>query len=67
MSGTLLRHVGLLVLDEPTGYLDERNLDKLPGLFRKIREFSAAAGLQLLVVTHEARVMGTFDNVITVS
>ncbi len=67
MSGTMLQHVGLLVLDEPTGFIDEANLEKLPSFFRRIREFSVASGLQLLVVTHEARVMGTFDNVITIS
>lgn len=55
------RHVGLLVLDEPTEYLDKENVDCLLTALDKIREMVDSDNMQCLVVTHESRLHGTFD------
>lgn len=55
------RHVGLLVLDEPTEYLDKENIDCLLTALAKVREMVDSDNMQCVVVTHESRLQGTFD------
>lgn len=55
------RHVGLLVLDEPTEYLDKENIDCLLTALDKVREMVDSDNMQCVVVTHESRLQGTFD------
>jgi DNA repair exonuclease SbcCD ATPase subunit len=56
--------LGLLCLDEPTAGLDERSLLCLEKAVRKLRELSAASGLQVVIVTHEKAISSLFDHVI---
>ena len=57
-------NLGLLILDEPTVYLDEDRIDAVFGLLERVKGYSRSAGLQLIVVTHEQRLCGVFDKLI---
>jgi exonuclease SbcC len=56
--------LGLLILDEPTVYLDSDRIDSVLSLLEKAKGYSKSAGLQLIVITHETRLAGVFDQVI---
>lgn len=57
-------NLGLLILDEPTVYLDSDRIDSVLSLLERVKSYSRASGLQLIVVTHETRLSGVFDQVI---
>ena len=59
-----MSQLGLLVLDEPTVYLDDDRVDGIFKLLEKVKSYSKNSGLQLIVVTHEQRLAGVFDQVI---
>lgn len=56
--------LGLMVLDEPTIALDNDRIESVFTLLSRVKSYSQAAGLQLIVVTHEQRLQGVFDQVI---
>jgi exonuclease SbcC len=56
--------LGLLVLDEPTVFLDSDRINSVVDLLLNIREYVKKTNLQLLVVTHEDRLRPVFDQVI---
>jgi exonuclease SbcC len=56
--------LGVLVLDEPTVYLDRDRVDSVVRLLERVKGYSKSAGLQVIVVTHEERLAGVFDGVI---
>jgi DNA repair exonuclease SbcCD ATPase subunit len=56
--------VGALYLDEPTAYLDHTHLKGFAPALERLRAFSAAAGLQCVIVTHEATLAPLFDTAI---
>lgn len=64
---TFAREVGLLVLDEPTVYLDQDNITHLQNLLLKLRELAGATGKQVLLVTHEERLRSFVDHVIDIT
>jgi len=66
MSDTFARQVGLLVLDEPSNYLDDTNIQNLQMVLLELKKMSAHTGRQVLVVTHEDKLMGFFDHCVTV-
>lgn len=66
MSDTFARQVGLLVLDEPSNYLDKANIQNLQMVLLELKKMSAHTGRQVLVVTHEDKLMGFFDHCVTV-
>lgn len=53
--------IRLLVLDEPTQFLDRRNVGCLGPLLDRLRQLSGARGLQCFVVTHELGLAPQFD------
>lgn len=57
--------LGLLALDEPTAGLDVKNLGCVPRAFARLRDLSQTRGLQVLLVTHEERLIDSFDKVIS--
>lgn len=59
--------LGLLCLDEPTEFLDRDNVQNLRVALQKLKELSAARGLQCLMVTHEQSLLNLFDAVVTLS
>lgn len=60
----LASNVGLLVLDEPTVYQDEHNIQAFVPTLERLRQFSATRGLQCIIVTHEKELAGHCDYVI---
>lgn len=56
--------LGFMVLDEPTVYLDSDHVESVFTLLERVKSYSATAGLQLIVVTHEMRLAGIMDKVI---
>ena len=60
----LAGNLGLLVLDEPTTYLDDDNIECLVDILEKVKVRAHASGLQIIVVTHEKRLERVFDKVI---
>jgi exonuclease SbcC len=56
--------LGFMVLDEPTVYLDSDHVESVFTLLERVKSYSATAGLQLIVVTHEMRLAGVLDKVI---
>lgn len=60
----LASNVGLLILDEPTVYQDEHNIQAFAPTLERLRQFSATKGLQCIIVTHEKELAGHCDYVI---
>jgi len=58
------QRVGLLVLDEPSVYLDSKNVVKLGTLLYNIKTLAKKLGLQVLISTHEKSLMNHFDSII---
>jgi len=58
--------LGVLVLDEPTVYLDEANVDHVIELLEHVKAYSRTSNLQVLVVSHESKLIPVFDHVIKV-
>lgn len=58
------KDLGLLILDEPTAGLDEGNLTCLRIAIERLKELSAARGLQVIMITHERDLHNLFDHVI---
>lgn len=59
--------LGVLVLDEPSAYLDDNNISNLCTLLGKIKEVAAALNLQIIIVTHERSLLPFFDSVLDLS
>jgi exonuclease SbcC len=66
MADTFARNIGLLVLDEPTAYLDKDNIQHMQNLLLKLREISQVKGRQILIVTHEDSLKGFLDHIIQI-
>lgn len=56
-----LKKPKLLLADEPTSALDDRNTDEV---IKVLKAMQAATQATLLIVTHDARLKSSFDNVI---
>lgn len=56
--------VGALYLDEPTAYLDEHHIRGFEPVLDQLKEYSAARGLQCMIITHERDLAPLFDSVI---
>jgi len=55
---------GIMVLDEPTLWLDKKTKEKLADVFDKIKETSKSMGLQTILITHEEALKRCFDDTI---
>ena len=64
VNSVFAREVGLLCLDEPTQFLDARNVQALEVALAALRRLAADRGLQALLVTHERRLAHLFDAVV---
>ena len=58
------QRVGLLVLDEPSVYLDSNNVGKLGTLLYNIKSLAQNLGLQVFISTHEQSLMNHFDMIV---
>jgi exonuclease SbcC len=61
-----VNHLGLMILDEPTVFLDRDRVDSVYKLLEKVKSYSKSAELQVLVSTHEGGLAGAFDQVMTI-
>lgn len=66
VSDTFARGVGLVVLDEPSNYLDEFSIRDLQRVLLEIKKLSAESHRQVIVVTHEKALINFFDTVVTI-
>jgi DNA repair exonuclease SbcCD ATPase subunit len=66
MSDTFARNAGLIVLDEPSNYLDKKNIKNLQEVLLQLRALSAASHRQIIVVTHEQSLVGFFDHTVQI-
>lgn len=55
--------LGIVVLDEPTEYMDKDNIENIGRLFERIHEVGTETGCQTLVVTHAEPIISAFDSV----
>lgn len=58
--------LGLLVLDEPTEFMDKDNVASMGDLIRSIRAESLASNMQTIVITHAEQLVSSFDRVIAI-
>lgn len=61
---TFASKLGLLVLDEPTAYLDDANIECFGELMAKISRIARNLNVQIIVATHEKQLSGVFDQTI---
>jgi len=61
IARALYQSPALILADEPTGNLDEKNADEIISLLRRL---SMEQGITVLVVTHSSRVAEAADRVI---
>lgn len=66
MSDTFASEAGLVVLDEPSNYLDKQNIQHLQEVLLELRSLAAQSDRQVIVVTHEAALVGFFDHTVTI-
>ena len=60
------RNLGLLVLDEPTASMDRDNVMSVRRLLEQVHTISMKTGVQTIVITHHAELLGAFDTLIEV-
>lgn len=58
--------LGLLILDEPTAYLDAETIGRFGDLLQRIAQIARNSGLQVIMATHEASLAPVFDQTIQI-
>ena len=58
------RDMGLLVLDEPTAWMDDDNIDYVGEVVRRAQVISASSGMQTVIITHAKALIPSFEGVI---
>ena len=54
--------VGIIVLDEPTAYLDEDNVGYVASIVDQMHRVESETGLQIIMNTHEKALVSSFDH-----
>lgn len=62
IARALANEPDLLLADEPTGSLDERSVDRVLELFRRLR--SERPTMTMVIVTHDSRVAASADRIV---
>ena len=57
---------GLIILDEPTAFMDTDNIGYMRELISYIRSVGQTTGVQTIIITHHEELIASFDNVIAV-
>ncbi len=65
LNSMFASQIGMLVLDEPTAWIDARNLDCLEAALTNLRGLVRAQGYQVIIITHHQQLQRVFDQVIT--
>lgn len=58
------KHIQFLMLDEPTAGVDDRNLPHMANALSRVREVVSDHNLQLVVITHDERLVPYFDDAV---
>lgn len=58
--------LGVMILDEPTAWLDDANVQSVAELLNHVKSYARAARIQLFVITHEQELVGSFDQIISI-
>ena len=56
--------MGFMVLDEPTNMLDQDHVGHVLEVLAEVGRYAHNIGMQLVVITHEERLLGAFDRVV---
>ena len=64
ISDIFAKQSGLIVLDEPTAYLDDDNLLAVGTLISQVHTYCEKAGMQVVIITHDREILPGFSNVI---
>lgn len=67
VADILGNELGLLAMDEPTAALDSDSTDSLMDVVESLRTHLKNTGLQLFMVTHAQKLVGSFDQVVSLS
>jgi DNA repair exonuclease SbcCD ATPase subunit len=57
--------LGMLVLDEPTAFLDSQNVESVAEVLKGISRVTREQRRQIIMITHDDRLSGVFDSVIS--
>jgi DNA repair exonuclease SbcCD ATPase subunit len=57
---------GLIILDEPTAFMDTDNIEYMRDLIAYIQTISQSTGIQTIIITHHRELISSFDNVIDI-
>ena len=63
----LSTRLGVLALDEPTEHLDQDGKQHLVDVLSYVQQYARSSGTQIFCITHEAQLMGSFDQTICLS
>lgn len=64
LNSVFAEHVGMMVLDEPTAWLDRRHRELLRVALRGLSLAAQDHGCQVIIITHEQSLEGSFDQVV---
>jgi len=64
VNSRFARDVGMMVLDEPSAFLDQKNLGCLASVLQRICEVMKQRRQQLIMITHDQRLERVFDQLI---
>lgn len=62
---TFSSSIGVLVLDEPSVYLDDETKAHFVEVFERLKEMAVMLNMQFIVVTHERSFLSCFDQIIS--
>lgn len=65
VNAVFASELGMMVLDEPTAGLDERNMDVLADVLSRLASVAKRRDQQLIIITHDRRLERSFDQVLT--
>ena len=60
LNERVIKHVGFMVLDEPTAYLERKNVEAARQVFTAMTERVALSGTQMIVISHEPELASAF-------
>ena len=61
------KQFGMIVLDEPTAYLDDDNLSAVGDLISRVHAYTEKTGMEVIIITHDKEILPNFSNVIDIA
>ncbi len=66
LADMFAREFGLIVLDEPTVFLDADSISHFQKMLLQLKAWAGNTGRQIIIVTHQESLLGYFDNLIEI-